>query len=78
MLFALLIIAIIIPGLLDFLTNLFGFQTASNMILSTFIAVLIVINIASTIVVSRHSKKINKLIQEIAILKKGYSDKKND
>lgn len=68
-LFAVLLIAILIPGFLEFLTNLMGFQTASNMVLSIFVAVLTGINIATTVAVSRHSKKIEKLTQEIAILK---------
>lgn len=68
-LFVILLLAILIPGFLEWLMNIFGFQTPSNMVLTIFIAVLIGINIASTVAMSRYSKKISKLTQEIAILK---------
>ena len=69
-LFAILLIAILVPGFLEWFTEILGFQTPSNMVLTIFIAVLVVINIATTVAVSRYSRKIEKLTQEIAILKK--------
>lgn len=69
-LFGLLILCAIIPGLLGSITNFFGFQTASNMILSLLIAVLVVINITNTVINSNQDKKIRLLVQEISIMKK--------
>ena len=69
-LFILLLICLLIPGLLETITRILGFQTASNMILSLLIAVLVIINIVNTVINSNQDKKIRLLIQEISILKK--------
>lgn len=68
--FMLIIICTLIPGFLSFLTKLLGFQTASNMVLSIIVSVLVIINISNTIINSEQDKKIRLLIQEISILKK--------
>lgn len=68
-LFFALLLCLFIPGLLDYITKLLGFQTASNMVLSLLIAVLVVINIANTVINSHQDKKIRLLIQEISLLK---------
>ena len=73
--FALLIVFTLIPGFLVFLTKLLGFQTASNMVLSIIIAVLVMINISNTVINSEQDKKIRLLIKEFYILKK--KDRKN-
>lgn len=75
-LFLLLLICLFIPGLLNYITKILGFQTASNMVLSLLIAVLVIINITNTVINSHQDKKIRLLIQEISILKKDL--KKND
>ena len=69
-LFVALLICLFVPGFLSYITKLLGFQTASNMILSLLIAVLVVINISNTVINSKQDKKIRLLIQEISILKK--------
>ena len=69
LLFFLLLICLLIPGFLDFLTNALGFQTPSNMIFSMLIAVLVIINISLTGIVSSQDKKIRLLIQEVSLLK---------
>lgn len=69
-LFILLLICLLIPGLLETITRILGFQTASNMVLSLLIAVLVIINIVNTVINSNQDKKIRLLIQEISILKK--------
>lgn len=74
-LFTILLIAIIIPGFMEWITTLLGFQTPSNMVLTIFIALLVAINIASTVAMSRSSKKITKLTQEIALLKDEIKNK---
>ncbi len=65
----LLLLAIIIPGFLEFITNLLGFKIASNMIFAFIISVLMIITISLTIIVSRQNEKIKILIQELSILK---------
>lgn len=70
LLFFVLLICLFVPGLLGYITKLLGFQTASNMVLSLLIAVLVVINITNTVINSNQDKKIRLLVQEISILKK--------
>lgn len=59
----------IVPGLMSHISNLLGFQTASNMILTSLIGFLMVITIALTVIVSNMKDKIRLLIQEVSILK---------
>ena len=69
-LFGILFIFLLIPGLLELATKAIGFQIPSNMIFSVLIGVLVMINIAFTAIMSSQDKKIRKLIQEVSILKK--------
>ena len=69
-LFGILLTCLLIPGFLELLTHILGFQTPSNMIFSMLIAVLVVINITLTGIVSSQDKKIRLLVQEISIIKK--------
>lgn len=69
LLFFLLLICLIIPGFLNFLTHILGFQTASNMIFSLLIAVLVIISITLTGIVSSQDKKIRLLVQEVSLMK---------
>ena len=73
-LFVILLIATIIPGFLVWITHLLGFKTASNMVFSLILAVLVIISITLTVIVSQQDKKIRLLIQEISILKKEKND----
>lgn len=75
-LFFLLLLSTVIPNFLVSLTHLLGFQTASNMIFSLIISVLVVITIALTVIVSNQDKKIRLLIQELSMLKS--KDKRNE
>lgn len=65
----LMLIFVLIPGFLSFITNLLGFQTASNMIFALLIGFLIVVTIALTVIVSKQKEKIRLLIQEVSLLK---------
>ena len=65
-----LLIFILAPGTLTWTTNLLGFQTASNMILTLLVGLLLVITIALTVIVSTQKEQIRLLIQEVSILKK--------
>lgn len=69
LLFGLLLIFLIVPKVLNFLTTLLGFEVSSNMIFSLILAVLVIINISLTGIVSSQDKKIRGLIQEISIMK---------
>lgn len=75
LLFSMLLIATIIPGFLVWVTHLLGFKTASNMVFSLIIGVLVIITIALTVIVSKQDKMIRLLVQEISILKKNIGDK---
>lgn len=70
-LFFLLFIVTLVPGLLTWFTHLLGFKTASNMVFSLIMVVLVVITITLTVIVSQQDKKIRLLIQEISMLKSG-------
>lgn len=74
LLFFLLLVLLLIPGVLESLTHVLGFQTPSNMIFSMLIAVLVIISISLTGIVSSQDKKIRLLIQEISIFKKDMGD----
>lgn len=74
LMFTLIIVFTLIPGFLLFLTKLLGFQTASNMVLSIIIAVLVIINISNTVINSEQDRKLRLLIQELSILKRGKKD----
>ena len=75
LLFGFLFVFLIIPGLLETITNLLGFQMSSNMIFSLLLGVLVIINIALTGIVSSQDKKIRLLVQEISIIKKKINNK---
>ena len=68
-LFFLLFLCTLFPKFLICVTNILGFATASNMIFSIVIGVLVIITIALTVIVSNQDKKIRLLIQEISILR---------
>ena len=64
-----LLILTIFPNLIGFIASLLGFSVGSNMILASLIGVLMLINIAFTVIISGQTKKINLLIQELSLLK---------
>ena len=65
-----LLIFILVPGFLSWTTSILGFQTASNMVLSLLIGLLLMITIALTVIVSKQKEQIRLLVQEVSILKK--------
>ncbi|MDO5329382.1 MAG: DUF2304 domain-containing protein [Coriobacteriia bacterium] len=77
LLFAILLLSIIIPGLMQWLTALLGFQTSSNMIICIIVSILVLISIATTAIISHQNKTIRNLVQEIAILNKKIKDLEN-
>ena len=65
----LLLIFILVPVFLDYVTKVLGFQTASNMIFALLIGFLMIVTIALTVIVSKQNEKIRLLIQEVSLLK---------
>lgn len=57
------------PDLFAFVSNFFGFETISNMVIGFFIFILLMICMSLTITVSGQKRKITLLMQEISILK---------
>lgn len=78
LLFGFLLIFLLIPGLLGWITNLLGFQMSSNMIISLLLGVLVIISISLTGIVSSQDKKIRLLVQEISIIKSGLNGRNNN
>lgn len=76
-----LLIFTLIPGFLTWTTKTLGFQTASNMVFALLIALLLMISIVLTVIVSNQKNQIRKLIQEVSILEKDdeeiYNEKKH-
>lgn len=70
-LFFVFFLILIVPNLLNILTEFLGFQTPSNMILCLLIAILIIVNISLTGILTSQDKKIRILVQEISLLKRG-------
>jgi len=75
LLFGLLFIFLLVPGLLGWLTKILGFEMPSNMIFSMILGVLVLINISLTGIVSSQDKKIRLLIQELSIIKQNINKK---
>lgn len=64
-----LLIFVLIPGFLTWTTEILGFQTASNMVFAMLIALLLMISIVLTVIVSNQKNQIRTLIQEVSLLK---------
>lgn len=60
----------ITPGFMGFIASKVGFQTTSNLVISIILTVLIILTLALTMIVTNQKSQINKLIQEVSILKK--------
>ena len=64
-----LLVFTLVPGFLNLVTKLLGFQTASNMVITLLVAFLMIITIALTVIVSKQNDRIRLLIQEVSLLK---------
>lgn len=76
LIFGILFIFLLVPGLLGFITKLLGFNLSSNMIFSLLIGSLVIINIAFTVILSSQDRKIRLLVQELSLLKEQKVNKK--
>lgn len=59
----------LVPGVMVLVTKITGFQTASNMIITALVCLLILINLVLTTIVTNQKEKIRLLIQEVSIIK---------
>ncbi|HIT11474.1 MAG TPA: DUF2304 domain-containing protein [Candidatus Pelethosoma merdigallinarum] len=66
--FVILLVSII-PFALDFVADLLGFATISNLIIGILITLLLFLTMSLTIITSGQKKKITLLIQEVSMLK---------
>src|SRR5574344_2267337 len=64
-----MLIAVIFPELLIWLSKILGFQSLMNMIFLFGIILLLFVCISLTVIVSSQSKKIRLLVQELSMLK---------
>lgn len=63
------IILVLVPNVLEMMSKLLGFELVSNMIYMIAIIILLVISFCFTVIVSRQTKKIRLLVQEVSLLK---------
>jgi hypothetical protein len=67
--FVMLVVSIF-PGILAYISKIFGFQVASNALFSLILGFLLIILLSLTSIVSRQNEKIKTLVQTIALLEK--------
>ena len=74
----LLIIAILIPNLVENITKLLGFEVPANMLfcITIFVAFYLIFNL--TVKLSKEAQKNTALVQEISLLKKRVEKLEND
>ena len=81
----LLIIAILIPNLIEKISSLLGFEKASNMIFCLAIFIAFCLNLMLTVLIAKLENRCTMLVQEVSILNKKVrameekvSDKRKD
>jgi len=57
------------PDFVHLFTNLFGFETTSNLIIGIILVSLMLITLVQTLIITQNRKLIVKLIQEISLMK---------
>lgn len=76
-LMALLILLVgLFPKFMEFIANLFGFTTISNLVIGIILTLLMFITLVLTMIVTNQRTQIKNLTQEISILKKEVNDEK--
>lgn len=68
-------IVAVIPAIVEFIANVLGFATISNLIIGIIMTLLLFLTMSLTIITSGQKRKITLLIQEISILKEQLKDK---
>ena len=69
------IILSLFPNLMSYFSKLFGFESPANMIFIILIAILLLLDMALTIMIAGQKKKTTLLIQELSILKEKIKNK---
>ena len=64
-----ILLVAVFPFIIEYVSNLFGFKTLSNLIIAIILALLLFLTMSLTIITSGQKKKITLLIQEISMLK---------
>lgn len=76
--FAALILLIgLIPNIFADFANALGFTTLANFMIAFILVVLILLNIALTVMIASQRRRINLVSQELALLKKEIDDAKS-
>ena len=77
-LFAILILLIgLIPNAFEWIGGLIGFNPLSDFVVAFILTVLILLNIALTVMIASQRRRINLVSQEVALLKKELKDARN-
>lgn len=75
--FAILVLAVgIFPEFFGMLGRLIGFNIMSDLVVGIILVVLILLNIALTVMIASQRRRINLVSQEVALLKKEIEDAK--
>ena len=61
----------VFPKPVNYLQRVLGFESLSNMLLFILVGLLLLVTLFLTMVVSEQRKKINLLVQDVSIIKKG-------
>lgn len=60
----------IFPGLMELVSDFFGFLTISNLVIGILLTLLLILTLFLTMIVTNQKTQINNLIQEVSMLKK--------
>lgn len=71
---SIMLIISIVPGLLELIADILGFELASNALFTLLIGFTITILFSVTVIISKQSTKIKKLVQMCALLEKRVRD----
>lgn len=66
----------ILPGLMEYITELMGFETISNFVIGIILSLLMIITLALTKIVTKQKEQIKILTQEISIIKEEIKHEK--
>ncbi len=64
-----LLIISLVPSILEFFAESFGFLTMANLVIGIMITLLLGITLILTVIISQQKKQITMLIQEVSIIK---------
>ena len=71
-------ISILFPQILNFICTLLGIELVSNLVFLMGFLILLVLTFVLTIIVSEQKKKIIVLVEEVAIIKKEFVQRRHE